>query len=151
MNTRDSEFLELYKRLDLKFQKYTADKNGISAYIESRWEDYRDGSLSANELKAFKSLKHLRYIRNKIAHETSAEGFSTDGDIAEIKSLDRNFFKTSGGKAVSGKSRAPGGAARKTSEKSRDDGEINPIAVTLFLFSAAALIFALCYFLSSVW
>lgn len=66
-------FQEAYKRLDKLCKDYFSSANGVSEYIRQMetvpWSSYR--YVSAWEYD-YKMLKHIRWIRNRLAHEEGA-------------------------------------------------------------------------------
>lgn len=63
MIEKNVEFQEKYKQLDTLCKDIFSSKDGVSVYI-SEWEN------------VYKQLKHLRWIRNQLAHEVGA--FNSD-------------------------------------------------------------------------
>lgn len=81
MNYQDSKFFEAYKRLDKLCGEVFGCKNGVSEYI-SQMEKSPQGYRSVDSWKSdYDKLKHIRWVRNQIAHEYSDYEISTEDDI----------------------------------------------------------------------
>ena len=85
----DDEFFEEYKRLDRICADMYSARRGVSEYIadmESRpiRETYRIITWDHD----YKQLKHLRWIRNRIAHESDTCQICSISDIQDIQ----NFY-----------------------------------------------------------
>ncbi len=91
MLTLNLEFQEEYKRLDRLCRDYLSSREGVSEYIRQMestpfcnrryvftWED------------DYKQLKHIRWIRNQLAHEVG----TMNSDICTVYDLDwvQNFY-----------------------------------------------------------
>ena len=87
MNKLDNEFFETYKDVE----RYCSDKlnceHGVSEYILELEKNH----LQSN--KTYKSLKHLRWVRNQIAHNSDDISFSTVKDLEDLISF-YNSLKT---------------------------------------------------------
>lgn len=69
MGPQDNEFFEEYKRLEHLCSDMYSCKNGVSQYIEDmESRSPRETSLISSWYTDYKLLKHLRWIRNRIAH-----------------------------------------------------------------------------------
>ena len=71
MNSQDNNFFESYKRLDRLCGDILNCKNGISEYIQQMEQTEQSGFKVANWTEDYKMLKHVRLVRNQIAHDTS--------------------------------------------------------------------------------
>ena len=66
---QNMEFMDLYKSVDNSIKKILGTDKGITEYINIL-ELKAQGSKSAPEIRQdLKMLKHLRWVRNKLAHE----------------------------------------------------------------------------------
>lgn len=88
MKKADITFFEEYKKLDkLCGDKYSFEK-GISGYIEKMESIYREGEDDVSVWKCeYKMLKHLRWVRNQIAHTASTERICEKEDIKQVRAL----------------------------------------------------------------
>lgn len=71
MQELDNEFFEIYKRLDRLCSDIYSCRNGVSRYIEDMERVYYQGRLVVPAWdQSYKTLKHLRWVRNQIAHDS---------------------------------------------------------------------------------
>ena len=92
MTDLENTFFESYKKLD----KYLCDMysctSGVTKYIEDM-ENTADGRYYVgNWDDDYKTLKHLRWIRTQIAHDTG-DSFCEQEDLYALQSLYRRFFE----------------------------------------------------------
>ena len=89
MNEIDNIFFEEYKRLDKLCMDLLSSKSGVSEYI-SQMETTRFGQYCIPSWdNDYKVLKHLRWVRNQIAHDTTGVSISEESDLIMI----REFYK----------------------------------------------------------
>lgn len=82
MHSADNEFFEQYKRLDKLCGEIYSCREGVGSYIDDMESEYVAGLRCVNTwAHDFKMLKHVRWVRNKIAHETSRYQICEDPDI----------------------------------------------------------------------
>lgn len=89
MQPLDNKFFEEYKRVDRICADMYASRQGISEYIADMESRFQSGKCRIENWEHdYKQLKHLRWIRNRIAHE------STDYEICSISDLRdiQNFY-----------------------------------------------------------
>lgn len=87
MDNLNQEFLEEYKRLDQLCKDFLGSDTGVSTYIAIMDDAPIDVHRYCGDWDAvYKSLKHLRWKRNKLAHEvgTLDEAFATKEDIDNV-------------------------------------------------------------------
>ena len=89
----DNEFFEEYKRLDRLCSDMYSCQNGVSEYItqmENRSDQgtYRVSSWNAD----YKSLKHIRWIRNQIAHDSATCQISEPEDLEFVQDFYERIF-----------------------------------------------------------
>lgn len=65
------EFLENYKYLDELCRQILSSERGISEYID-KMSNVRQGYRVADWDKDYKKLKKMRWIRNRLVHETDS-------------------------------------------------------------------------------
>lgn len=71
MQILDNEFFEAYKRLDRLCSDIYGCRNGVSQYIEDMDRASYQGRLAVPMWEqSYKTLKHLRWVRNQIAHDS---------------------------------------------------------------------------------
>lgn len=81
MNQIDNDFFEAYKHLDKLCGEIFDCRNGISEYITQMESLPRGHRLVSNWDSDYKNLKHIRWVRNQIAHESSCCAISNREDI----------------------------------------------------------------------
>ena len=88
MQALDNDFFELYKRLDNCCRDIYSSRNGVSEYIV-QMEQYTSGKYRVYAWdEDYKMLKHLRWIRNQIAHDSRGFSFCQPQDIKALQ----NFY-----------------------------------------------------------
>ena len=93
MNTQDNRFFEEYKRLDKLCSDMYATHNGVSAYLTDMEEQAQRGLSRVPDWNAdYKKLKHVRWVRNQIAHEAGAGAVSEAADLAFVRSFHRRIL-----------------------------------------------------------
>ena len=86
----DNEFFEEYKRLAKLCSEMYSCQNGVSEYIsQMEIESYRGQYSISSWDSDYKMLKHVRWIRNQIAHDAGAYQISEPNDLIFVK----NFYK----------------------------------------------------------
>lgn len=87
MTNLDNRFFNEYKHLDKLLRDCYATENGVSSYIEMMESKDVEGRMKVSGWQHdFKELKHLRYVRNKLAHETT-DGLADEKDIDSVVSF----------------------------------------------------------------
>ena len=88
MQQLDNEFFEAYKRLERLCSDMYGYRSGISQYIaEMECQPYRDQLAIPLWDQSYKQLKHLRWVRNQIAHDSGAVQICTERDIRDVNSF----------------------------------------------------------------
>lgn len=85
----DNQFFEEYKRVDRICADMYSARQGVSEYIadmERRSASETSGIITWD--RDYKQLKHLRWIRNRIAHENDTFQICSISDIQDIQ----NFY-----------------------------------------------------------
>ena len=82
MTKIDNDFFELYKDVENYCSEMFNKEHSISEYIKKLEENRKENTAE------YKTLKHLRHVRNQIAHNTNEQGFSTKKDLNDLK----NFY-----------------------------------------------------------
>ena len=79
MQQNDDRFFEEYKHLEKLCSEIFGCTNGVSEYI--RLMEEHSGQFCVPTWDSdYKMLKHIRWVRNQIAHEFSADSVSEPGD-----------------------------------------------------------------------
>ena len=93
MDKLDYEFFEEYKRLDRLCADMYNTRQGISTYIEKMEENFEQGQQRIEGWKQdYILLKHLRWIRNKIAHEYENDSYAEENDLEDIVGIYQRFL-----------------------------------------------------------
>lgn len=87
MELLDNEFFEAYKRLDKLCREIFDCKNGVSEYILQMENTPNGRNKIASWDSDYKALKHLRWLRNQIAHDTTENSISKQEDILWAESF----------------------------------------------------------------
>ena len=88
MHTEDNKFFEEYKHLEKLCSEIYGSKSGVSGYIaEMERCSSRGSRLISSWDKDYKMLKHVRHVRNKIAHESAAKRLSEPQDLEFVQSF----------------------------------------------------------------
>ena len=87
MNRSDIEFFEAYKRLDKLCGEILNCSNGVSEYI-SEMERSPEGQYKVASWNTdYKELKHIKWVRNQIAHDATDFPVSDESDILFAESF----------------------------------------------------------------
>lgn len=92
MQKLQQDFFEEFKRLDAICRDMLGAERGVSAYIEQMEET--PAALWARVpgwKDDYYALKHLRWVRNKIAHETGFDGCTPD-DLQSLAGFTRRVL-----------------------------------------------------------
>ena len=93
MQGQDSRFFEEYKRLDKLCGERLRSRNGVSAYIaEMERKAARGRTAVPSWASDDKALKHLRWVRNRLAHESAESRVSTAEDLAVLQEFHRRLL-----------------------------------------------------------
>ena len=86
LREQDNIFFEEYKRLDRLCADMYEGRNGVSAYIADMDEEAGQGQLWVlGWSEDYKKLKHVRWVRNQIAHDSAAYQRSEPADLQFVK------------------------------------------------------------------
>ena len=89
MQAIDNEFFEAYKRLDRLCSDIYGCRNGVSQYIEDMERVSYQGRLAIPSWEqAYRTLKHLRWVRNQLAHDSGQLQLCEERDIQDTN----NFY-----------------------------------------------------------
>ena len=84
MQATDQAFFEAYKRLDRLCSDAFSCRNGVTAYIDEMNRcSPRGRRLVLGWEQDLSTLKALRHLRNRMAHELDTDGVCTEADAAE--------------------------------------------------------------------
>ena len=85
MQKMDNEFFEMYKRLDNLCRDMYSCRNGVSEYISQMEQAAYQGKYKVYSWDDdYKKLKHLRWVRNRIAHDSGVFQICEPHDIDAV-------------------------------------------------------------------
>ena len=129
MGPLDNEFFEEYKRLDRLCSDMYSCKNGVSRYIEDmESRSRREASSILFWYTDYKLLKHLRWIRNRIAHETDNYQISSESDLQNMRDFYERILSGQDPIALLEKSKADG-SCREENVQALNDQKICNIVI----------------------
>lgn len=87
MRELNIESQEQYKRIDKLCREMYSSKEGVSTYIQDMENTFYDVRCGVNDWdKVYKELKHVRWMRNQLAHDVSIDtDFCEQSDIEWVK------------------------------------------------------------------
>ncbi len=86
MQKPDNDFFETYKRLERLCSDLYSMRNGVSEYIADMEAKASHGRLLIPSWDSdYKSLKHIRWVRNRIAHDADDSQISEPSDLSFAK------------------------------------------------------------------
>ena len=98
MDNKNTVFQEEYKRLDALCRDVFVSRDGVSEYIrQMELVSYAERRYYAEWEADYKQLKHLRWIRNQLAHEvgTLDKNFCSDIEIEWLKNFHQRILNVS--------------------------------------------------------
>ena len=85
MQELDNAFFEGYKRLDRLCSDMYGGRNGVSQYIADMETASYEGWFAVSAWdSSYKTLKHLRWVRNQIAHDSGQLPICEEEDIRDV-------------------------------------------------------------------
>lgn len=85
MKKADNAFFEAFKELETLCGEIYSCRSGVSEYILDMEKNMSEGERKiGNWANDYKTLKHLRWVRNKIAHEAGDIQISEDQDLDAV-------------------------------------------------------------------
>lgn len=89
----DNEFFEEYKHLEKLCSEIYSCQNGISEYITQMEDRYYQGQSHVFSWDAdYKMLKHVRWVRNQIAHDSGTYQISEPEDLDFVRDFHDRIF-----------------------------------------------------------
>ena len=93
MNKLEVKFFDEYKFVDNICRDMFRSNQGVTEYIKQMEVMDAEGSRSVvNWREKYKKLKHLRWLRNKIAHESGAPDL-VENDLIELQNFHKQLLK----------------------------------------------------------
>ncbi len=97
MHAFDNDFFEEYKRLDKLCADMFSCQNGVSEYIAQMEERSAQGrQLVSGWDTDYKMLKHVRWVRNQIAHNIGSDQVSDPADLIFVKQFIKRLYSGQG-------------------------------------------------------
>lgn len=93
MQPLDNDFFEEYKRLDRLCGDMYACQNGVSAYLAAMESKAAQGQARVACWNSdYRMLKHVRWVRNQIAHDSGNCQLSEPSDLAFVQDFYSRIF-----------------------------------------------------------
>lgn len=93
MHPNDNEFFEEYKRLDRLCADMYSCRNGVSEYIAQMENRFYQGQFRVRSWTSdHKMLKHVRWVRNQIAHDSGVYQISEPEDLEFVLDFYERIF-----------------------------------------------------------
>ena len=93
MKPADNEFFEEYKRLDKLCADIYSCRNGVSEYIADMEEKAHQGRRRVSSWDYdYKMLKHVRWVRSQLAHDSCVYQISEPGDLDFVRDFYERIF-----------------------------------------------------------
>ena len=121
MTKLETDFLDEYKRTDNMIKGAYSCQNGVSEYISMMEKSPGNRAALISSWNAdYKMLKHLRWLRNRIAHDTGSTELKAS-DLDDLKGFRKRFLKGQDPLALSGELKKTSDS-KKTSSKASSAG-----------------------------
>ena len=125
MQACDNEFFEEYKKLGKICSDIYGCNDGVTAYIEEMKEKTDEGQRLVRSWDYdYKTLFHVRKVRNLIAHETSTCPFSDHEDLLFVKDFYSRILSVQDPLALLGKAIKEQNARRKQPSKQEKSADV---------------------------
>ena len=163
MQPADNKFFEAYKHLDKICSEMYACQNGVSEYIAQMERKSYFGQAYVPSWDAdYKTLKHIRWVRNRIAHDADMDQISKPHDLEFTRDFYNRIFSGSDPLTLLRKAIAAQNQLRRKREKQEsnrvpDTAELQPeepaekdsrawIGVLAFIGATVVLLLVVYYF-----
>ena len=95
MNNNILIFLEVYKNLDELCKQILSSDIGVSKYIQDMEKEIHGSFYVTDWEKDYNKLKHIRWIRNQLVHDTNSfeNNIVTTDDIEWSKEFQTRIIK----------------------------------------------------------
>lgn len=158
MQQADNIFFEEYKRLNKLCSEIFSCQNGVSEYISQMENDWNNGYKYVSAWnKDFKSLKHIRWVRNRIAHDSDETQISNPSDLLFVENFYERIF--SGTDPLTLLRKANKNTEQKKKQKTEYEVQSQPVVTahkkkkshpllsTLLCVGIGLLVFAVIYYI----
>lgn len=96
MHIADNDFFEEYKRLEKLCSEMYSCQNGVSEYIAQMERHAYKGQFSVSSWNNdYKMLKHVRGVRNQIAHDSGSYQISEPEDLDFVQEFHSRIYSGS--------------------------------------------------------
>ena len=96
LHIADNDFFEEYKRLDKLCSEMYSCQNGVSEYIAHMERESYQGSYRVSPWNNdYKMLKHVRWVRNQIAHDSGSYQISEPEDLDFVHDFHSRIYSGS--------------------------------------------------------
>ena len=92
MNEIDITFFEAYKRLDKLCMDLLSSNTGVSEYISQMEASTSGQRYVPSWNNDYQMLKHLRWVRNQIAHDITGGTISDEADLTMVRDFYERIF-----------------------------------------------------------
>ncbi len=96
MRDLNIDFMDLYKRTDRFIRDAYSSSEGVSEYIRLMEADFVRGNVNIRGWNSdYDNLKHIRWIRNQLAHEVSYDcDICSEGDYEWLEGFYKRLFSS---------------------------------------------------------
>ena len=145
MKKADNQFFEAFKELETLCGELYSCRSGVSEYLLDMEKRMAEGEKKIeNWASDYKTLKHLRWVRNKIAHEAGDERISEDKDLDAVCAFRDRMIRgkdpitllnkaKKAAKPASTRSSASASGKGKASSKKKQRKNLVPIVIAIEL------------------
>ncbi len=129
MRELNIEFQEQYKQLDRLCREMYSSGEGVSAYIQDMERTpYHERCTVYNWDSIYKELKHIRWMRNQLAHDISIDSdFCKQSDIDWLNNFYESIFVGNDPLTRANKARQIGMQKQTTSPKEKNENSATQI------------------------
>lgn len=143
MKKADNAFFEAFKELETLCGEIYSCRSGVSEYILDMEKNMSEGEKKVENWTAdYKTLKHLRWVRNKIAHEAGDAQISEDQDLDAVCAFRDRVIRgkdpitllnkaKKAAKPALPRSSAPASGKSKTASKKKQKKNLVPIVIAI--------------------
>lgn len=125
MHIADNVFFEAYKRLDKLCSEMYSCQNGVSEYIAQMERETYQGQYRVSSWNTdYKMLKHIRWVRNQIAHDFGLYQISEPEDLDFVQDFHSRIYSGSDPLTLLRKAIESENAIRRQQKKQADENRI---------------------------
>lgn len=118
MQTLDMTFFEEFKRLENVCNDMFSCKSGVTEYINQMEQAAEKGRTAVAGWDAdYKTLKHLRWLRNQIAHDADVAGLCKQEELTQLRHFHKRILSQQDPLAMLQKAAKQKAAAKPKPEK----------------------------------